>query len=165
MKEYLTIGEITKPHGVIGEVKVFPLTDELERFRELKHVLIDGKEVKVLEVKLLTDRAVLKLDGVSTVEAAERLRGKTLEVKRKDAVKLEKDAYFVEDLKGCRVFDSEGKDLGVIYDVIATGSNDVYWIREPKELLIPALKTIVKEVDIESLKVVIAPVREWSYED
>lgn len=165
MKEYLTIGEITKPHGVIGEVKVFPLTDDLERFRNLKNVIIDGKEVRVLDVKLLNDRAVLRLDGINTVEAADKLRDKALEVKRKDAVKLEKDAYFVEDLKGCRVFDAEGKDLGEIYDVIATGSNDVYWIREPKELLIPALKTIVKEVDVEAQRVVIAPVREWSYED
>jgi len=165
MKEYLTIGEITKPHGIKGEVKVFPLTDDIRRFTNLKSVLIEGKEVKVIYVTVGSDRAIMKLEGCEDLYAAERLRGKTLEVVRDDAVKLEKDAYFIEDLKDCMVFDSEGKDLGKIYDVIVTGANDVYWIREPKEILIPAIKDIVLSVDISLNKVVIKPVREWSDED
>ncbi|HSP47265.1 MAG TPA: ribosome maturation factor RimM [Clostridiaceae bacterium] len=165
MKKNMTIGEITKPHGVKGEVKVYPLTDDLERFQSLKEILIEEKPYRIEEVKLLPDRVILKIRGFDSVEAAETLRGKTIEVKREHAVKLEKDAYFVEDLKGCRVYDTEGKDLGPVYEVISTGSNDVYWIREPKELLIPALKTIVQVVDIEEGKIVIVPVREWSYED
>ncbi|MGB4589297.1 MAG: ribosome maturation factor RimM [Clostridiaceae bacterium] len=165
MKEYLTIGEITKPHGIKGEVKVFPLTDDIRRFTGLKSVLIDGKEVKVIYVTVGSDRVIMKLEGCEDLYAAERLRGKTLEVNRDDAVKLEKDAYFIEDLKDCTVFDSEGKDLGKIYDVITTKANDVYWIQEPKELLIPAIKDIVLSVDISLNKVVIKPVREWSDED
>lgn len=165
MKKNMTIGEITKPHGVKGEVKVYPLTDDLERFQSLKEILIEEKPYRIEDVKLLPDRVILKIRGFDSVEAAETLRGKTIEVKREHAVKLEKDAYFVEDLKGCRVYDTEGKDLGAVYEVISTGSNDVYWIREPKELLIPALKTIVQVVDIEEGKIVIVPVREWSYED
>ena len=165
MKEYLTIGEITKPHGYKGELKVFPLTDDIKRFTGLKSVLIDGKEVKVLYVTVGGGRAIMKLEGCEDLDAAEKLRGKTLQVVREDAVKLEKDAYFIEDLKDCTVFDSEGKTLGKIYDVIFTGSNDVYWIQEPKEILIPALKDIVLEVNIPENRVVIKPLKEWTDED
>lgn len=165
MKKYLTIGEITKPHGVKGEVKVFPQTDDINRFLKLKRVFIDGKEVKVIYVTVGADRAIMKLEGAESVDDAEKLRGKRLEVPREEAVKLEKDAYFIEDLKECQVVDTEGKALGKVYDVIYTGSNDVYWIQQPKELLIPALKTIVESVDVEAGLITIRPVREWSDED
>ncbi len=165
MKKFLTIGEITKPHGVRGEVKVFPLTDDPKRFLDLEKVLIDGKTVRITRVSAGTDRVILKLQGVDTLEQAEALRKKTLEVPREDAVELEEDAYFIEDLKDCIVYDTNGVLLGQISDVIATGSNDVYWIKKPKELLIPALKDIVVSVDIKGEKVVIRPVSEWSYED
>ncbi len=165
MKKFLTIGEITKPHGVKGEVKVFPLTDDPKRFLDLKTVLIDGKEIRVTEVSVGSDRAILKLQGIDTLEQAETLRKKTLVVPRDEAVELEDDAYFIEDLKDCTVFDTEGTLLGQISDVIVTGSNDVYWIKQPKELLIPALKNIVTEVNIKEEKVIIRPILEWSYED
>ena len=165
MKKFLTIGEITKPHGVRGEVKVFPLTDDPKRFLDLKKVLIDGKEVRVIEASVGGGRAILKLQGIDTLDQAETLRKKTLVVPRDEAVDLEEDAYFIEDLKDCQVYDTDGKLLGQISDVIATGSNDVYWIKSPKELLIPALKEIVKEVNIMEEKVIIRPVSEWSDED
>ncbi len=165
MKKFLTIGEITKPHGYKGEVKVFPLTDDPKRFLDLKKVLIDGKEVRVTHVSVGGDRAILKLQGIDTLEQAETLRKKTLVVHRDEAVELEEDAYFIEDLKDCQVYDTEGKSLGQISEVIVTGSNDVYWIKQPKELLIPALKNIVVDVNIKEEKVIIRPVLEWSYED
>lgn len=165
MKKIFTIGEITKPHGIKGEVKVFPLTDDPKRFLDLKTVLIDGKTVRVTSASAGGDRVILKLQGIDTIEQAETLRKKTLEVSREDAVDLEEDTYFIEDLKDCKVYDTEDVFLGQISEVIATGSNDVYWIKKPKELLIPALKDIVISVDIVEEKVIIKPVSEWSDED
>lgn len=165
MKKFLTIGEITKPHGVKGEVKVFPLTDDINRFMKLKRVFIDGRAVRVLYVTVGSDRAIMKLEGCESLEDAERYRKKTIEVPREEAVKLEDDAYFIEDLKDCVVFDRDGKELGKVSEVISTGANDVYWIKQPKELLIPAIKDVVLDVNIEEERIIIKPVREWADED
>ena len=165
MKKFLTIGEITKPHGIKGEVKVFPLTDDIQRFKKLKRVFIDGQEVKVSYVTVGHDRAILRLEGVDSVEEAEKLRKKLLVVPREEAVKLEEDSYFIEDLKDCTVYDEEGLELGKVADVIQTGANDVYWIKKPKELLIPAIRDVVLSVDVEAEKIIIKPVRVWSDED
>ncbi|HBW12472.1 MULTISPECIES: ribosome maturation factor RimM [Proteiniclasticum] len=165
MKKFLTIGEITKPHGIKGEVKVFPLTDDIQRFKKLKRVFIDGQEVKVSYVTVGHDRAILRLEGVDSVEEAEKLRKKLLVVPREEAVKLEEDSYFIEDLKDCTVYDEEGLELGKVADVIQTGANDVYWIKKPKELLIPAIRDVVLSVDVEAEKIIIKPIRVWSDED
>lgn len=165
MKKFLTIGEITKPHGIKGEVKVFPLTDDIQRFKKLKRVFIDGQEVKVSYVTVGHDRAILRLEGVDRVEEAEKLRKKLLVVPREEAVKLEEDSYFIEDLKDCTVYDEEGLELGKVADVIQTGANDVYWIKKPKELLIPAIRDVVLSVDVEAEKIIIKPIRVWSDED
>lgn len=165
MKKFLTIGEITKPHGIKGEVKVFPLTDDISRFKKLKRVIIDGQEVKVMYVTVGHDRAILRLEGIDSVEDAEKLRKKLLVVPREEAVKLEEDAYFIEDLKDCTVFDEEGKELGKVAEVIQTGANDVYWIQKPKEILIPAIRDVVLSVDVEAEKIIIKPLRVWSDED
>ncbi len=164
MREFLNVGQISKPHGVRGEVKVISLTDSLERFKELHEVYIDGIERKITSVKLQTDRAILKIQGVDSVEDAERLRNKYLEVSRENAKELEEDSYYIADLIQCRVYDTEGKEIGPVYDVLETGSNDVYWVKGEgvKEVLIPALKDIVTSVDVESRKIVIRPVSQWS---
>jgi 16S rRNA processing protein RimM len=88
-----------------------------------------------------------------------------LVVPREEAVKLEEDSYFIEDLKDCTVYDEEGLELGKVADVIQTGANDVYWIKKPKELLIPAIRDVVLSVDVEAEKIIIKPIRVWSYED
>ncbi|WP_346895956.1 ribosome maturation factor RimM [Clostridium sp. UBA7503] len=164
MRELMSVGQITKPHGVRGEVKVLSLTDSLERFRGLDKVYIDDKEIKITSVKLQKDRAILKIEGIDSIEEAELYRNKYLEVKREDAIKLPEGSYYVADLMDCYVYDTDGEKLGKVYDVIATGSNDVYWVKsEGKEdVLVPALKTIVEEVDIENNKIVIKPVKVWS---
>lgn len=164
MRELMSVGQITKPHGVRGEVKVFSLTDSLERFRELDRVYIDDKEVKITSVKLQKDRAILKIEGIDSIEEADLYRNKYLQVKREDAIKLPEGSYYVADLMDCYVYDTDGEELGKVYDVISTGSNDVYWVKsEGKEdVLIPVLKTIVEEVDIENNKIIIKPVKVWS---
>lgn len=162
---HIAIGQVGKPHGIKGEVKVIPLTDDLRRFRRLTYVVIKGVEYKVEFVKLQADRAILKLAGIDAPEPLDALKDEYVEVRYEDAVKKKKDEYYIDELRGLMVFDTEGTQLGQIYDVIQTGANDVYWIKEPKELLIPAMKTIVTEVNPTEGKVVIRPAREWNYED
>ena len=137
----------------------------MRRFDDLEHVLIEGKEVKIERCKYQKDRIIVKHEGVDRIEDAERLKEKFMEVERENAVELEEDCYFLADLRECTVFDTEGKELGRIYDVIQTKNNDVYWIRKPKELLIPVLKSIVTDINIDERKIIIRPVGDWMDED
>ena len=159
MSKNLKVGKIVNTHGLKGEVKVIPLTDDMRRFDDLDFVLINGKEVKIESCKYQKDRVINK------IEDAERLKEKFMEVTRENAVELEEDCYFLADLRECTVFDTTGKELGRIYDVIQTKNNDVYWIRKPKELLIPVLKDIVLDINIDERKIIIRPVGEWMDED
>ena len=165
MSKNLKVGKIVNTHGLKGEVKVIPLTDDPRRFDDLEYVLINGKEVNIERCKYQKDRIIVKLEGIDKIEDAERLKEKFMEVERENAVKLEEDCYFLADLRECTVFDTEGKELGKIYDIIQTKNNDVYWIRKPKELLIPVLLDIVTDIDVENRKITIRPVGEWQDED
>lgn len=162
---HMVIGVVGKPHGIRGEVKIVPLTDDIRRFRRLTYVIIREIEYKVEFVKLQADRAILKLAGLETAEALLPFKDEAVMVRREDAVKKKEDEYFIDELRGMQVRDTEGTDLGTVYDVIQTGANDVYWIQEPNQLLIPAMKTIVVSVDLEADLITIRPTREWNYED
>lgn len=161
MEQFITIGQIINTHGLKGELKVFPLTDDIRRFRKLKSVYIDGNLMQIVWCKLQADRVILKIENIDTIEEAMKYRSKYLEISREDAVPLKEGSFFITDLIGSSVFDETGNLLGTIYDVIQTGSNDVYWIKQPKELLIPALKEIVMSIDAENKKVIIKPVESW----
>lgn len=162
MEDFLAVGQILKPHGIKGELKILPLTDDIRRFRKLKYVLIDGKEFNVTWCKLQNDRVILKLEGIDTIETGDLYRNKYINVKREDAIKLPKDTYFIADLIGCRVYDTKDEYLGDVFEVIKTGSNDVYWIKkDKKELLVPAMKDFVTDIFIEDKKIIIRPVGEW----
>ena len=165
MSKNLKVGKIVNTHGLKGEVKVIPLTDDPKRFDDLEYVLINGKEVNIERCKYQKDRIIVKLEGIDKIEDAERLKEKFMEVERENAVKLEEDCYFLADLRECTVFDTEGKELGKIYDIIQTKNNDVYWIRKPKELLIPVLKSLVLDINIDECKIIISPVGVWLDED
>ena len=165
MSDLLKVGKIVNTHGLKGEMKVIALTNDPKRFKDLEHVIIEGKEVKVQGCKFQKDRVIVKLEGIDRIEDAEKLKNKFMEVERENAVELEEDCYFLADLRECHVFDTEGKDLGKIYDVLQTKNNDVYWIRKPKELLIPVLKEIVLDINIDERKITIKPVGEWMDED
>lgn len=165
MSELLKVGKIVNTHGLRGEVKVMALTDDPRRFDELEYVLIDGKEVQVEGCKYQKDRIIVKLEGIDKVEEAEKLKNKFMEIPRELAVELEDDCYFLADLRECTVFDTDGKEIGEVYDIIQTKNNDVYWIRKPKEVLIPALQDIVTEINIDERKIIIRPIGEWMDED
>ena len=165
MKDILRVGKIVNTHGLKGEVKVIPLTDDPKRYNELEFVLIDGVERKIQGCKYQKDRVIVKIEGIDTIEEAEKYKNKYMEIPREYAVPLEEDTYYIADIIGCNVFDTNGKDLGEVYDVIQTKNNDVYWIRKPKELLIPVLLDIVTDIDVENKKITIRPVGEWQDED
>lgn len=160
MIEYLEIGKIINTHGVKGEVKVLPLTDDARRYDKLKSVLIEEKGLSIKydieQVRYNKGFILLKLVGVENMEQAEQLRNHVLKVHRKDAVKLPEGSYFICDIIGLQVIDIEGKEIGEIADVLKTGSNDVYVIKkEEKEILVPALKTVVKEIDLDAGRMIV----------
>ena len=163
--EFFNVGQIVNTHGIKGEVKVLCLTDNKENFKRYEKVLIDDEYYNILGVKFQKDRVILKLEGIDDIDTAETFKQKYLKVLRENEPELDEDTFYVVDLIGCTVFDTNDKELGKIYDVIETKNNDVYWIREPKELLIPVLEDIVLDIDIEAKKIIIQPVGEWMDED
>ena len=155
MEDLLQVGIITSTHGVRGEVKVYPTTDDPRRFRRLKEVVLDtGKEKMNLEiegVKFFKQFVILKFKGLDNINDIEKYRQKSLYVTRKNAVRLQRDEYFIADLIGLKVQDEDGKELGTVKDVIETGANDVYVVEmtDGKELLLPAIKQCILNVDLE----------------
>ncbi|HAG69232.1 MAG TPA: 16S rRNA processing protein RimM [Lachnospiraceae bacterium] len=158
MEDILKTGIITSAHGVRGEVKVFPTTDDVRRFKRLKEVLLEGEEgfttLRLESVKLFKQFAIVKFEGLDSRDDVERLRGRGLYVTRENAVKLEKDEYYIADLIGMEVTDEEGKRLGVLKDVMDNKANDVYIIElsDGRELLLPAIKQCILDVDVEGMK-------------
>ncbi len=156
MEDLFQVGIITSTHGVKGEVKVYPTTDDVRRFKKLKDIIIDtGKEHIALElesVKFFKQMVILKFKGIDTLNDVEKYRQKSLYVTRANAVRLRKDEYFIADLIGLQVVDEENKELGTLEDVMLTGANDVYVIKmvNGKELLLPAIKQCILNVDMEN---------------
>lgn len=163
MLQYFEIGKIVNVHGVRGEIKVLPLTDDPKRFNKLKSAFISSKISENMQtynfegVKFLKNFVIIKITGIENPDEANKLRDKFIIINREDAVKLPKDSFFVCDLINCEVYDENGDKLGVLIDVLQTGSNDVYVVRDvnKKELLIPALKSVVKEVSVEDRKIIV----------
>lgn len=155
MEQIFQVGVISSTHGVRGEVKVFPTTDDMKRFKKLKEVILDtGREKKTLEiesVKFFKQLVILKFRGIDNINDIEKYKGKSLFVDRKHAVRLRKDEYFIADMIGMRVTTDKGEDFGTLKEVIETGANDVYIIdtKEHGEVLVPAIKQCILDVDIE----------------
>ena len=155
MENLLRVGVITSTHGVRGEVKVFPTTDDMNRFKKLKTVILDtGKEHKTLnveQVKFFKNMVILKFKGFDNINDVEMWRQKDLLITRDQAVKLEPDENFIVDLIGLTVMTDEGEKLGVMQDVLQTGANDVYVVKTTagKEVLLPAIKDCILYVDLE----------------
>lgn len=156
MEDFFQVGIITATHGINGEVKVFPTTDDPKRFKRLKEVLLDtGKEripLKIESVKYFKQFVILKFLDINNINDVERYRKCSLLVSRENAVRLGRDEYFVADLEGLEVRDENGTPIGVLKNVMETGANDVYVIElfDGRELLLPAIKQCVLEVDVEA---------------
>lgn len=156
MENLLRVGVISSIHGVKGEVKVFPTTDDATRFKDLKNVLLDtGKEQLTLEiegVKFFKNMVILKFRGYDSIEAIEKYKGRDLLITRDHAVKLGPDENFIVDLIGLKVVTEDGEEFGTLTDVIKTGANDVYEVKmaNGKEVLLPAIRECILNVDLEA---------------
>lgn len=165
MEDFFQVGIITSAHGLRGEVKVYPTTDDVRRFKRLREVIPDiaghrtgggsGEASPVLEiesVKFFKQFAILKFRGIDSPEEAAKYRGTPLLVPRDKAVPLGRDEYYTADLMGLTVMDEHGTEIGTLREVLETGANDVYVIdlKDGRELLLPAIHQCVLAVDVEA---------------
>ncbi len=159
MEKYLRVGVISSTHGVQGEVKVYPTTDDINRFKKLKSCLLDtGRdymELHIEGVKFFKGMVILKFKEWQSIDEILPYKGKDLLVTRDQAVKLKKNEYFICDLIGLHVVTDEGEDFGELTEVLQTGANDVYIVRRPdgKEVLLPVIKECILDVDLEKQQV------------
>ena len=156
MEKYLRVGVIANTHGVRGEVKVYPTTDDIKRFDYLKEAVIDaGKEkikVNVTGVKYFKNMVILKFEQYDNMDQVIPLKGMDLLVTRENAIPLAEGEHYIVDMIGCKIITDEGNTLGELVDVMQTGANDVYVVKttDEKEVLLPAIKECVLEKDIEN---------------
>ena len=155
MEDLLQVGVITGTHGLKGEVKVFPTTDDKERFLDLEEVLLDtGDELLELKVeycKFFKKFVFVKFEGLDDINEVEKYKRCPLLVTRDNAVELEEDEYFVADLLGLTIIDDSGATIGKLENVIETGANDVYEVltEDGGRILLPAIKECILDVDME----------------
>ena len=162
MEQLLQVGVISSTHGIRGEVKVFPTTDDPNRFKKLKQVILDtGREQKNLEiegVKFFKQFVISKFKGIDNINDIEKYKGKSLFVARENAVELEEDEYYIGDLIGMDVYTDESEErFGVLKDVMETGANEVYIVQSERygEVLLPAIHECILEVDPEEKKMTV----------
>ena len=170
MEQFLRVGVISSTHGIRGEVKVYPTTDDPERFLDLDEVILDtGREHKILEiegVKFFKNQVILKFKGYDNINDIEKYLKKDLLVDREHAVELgeneslqdiQQQTNFIADLIDMEVVTDEGKVLGTLTDVIETGANDVYAVKTPegKEILLPAIRDCILDVNVDEKRMTV----------
>lgn len=161
MENFLEIGQIVNSYGLKGQMKIVPFTDDITRYSDLKTIYIEInkqlKEYKIEQVKYHKNNVLIKLEGIDDINDTEQFKNCFVKVNRKDAVKLPEDTYFIVDLIGLEAFTEENVLLGKIVDVFPTGSNDVYVVKDElgKQILLPAISEVVKNVDIPNKKMIV----------
>ena len=161
MEEYFEIGQIVNTSGLKGVVKVKPFTDDIKKFNNFKTIYVSVKnkliEFEIENVRLNKNMVFLKLKGIDSIEEAENYRNYYLKIKRDKEEVLEKDSYYIVDIIGCMVYTDNNKTLGRVDDVFSTGSNDVYVVKsdDGRQILIPAIKDVIKNVDINSKTIIV----------
>ena len=161
MEQFLRVGVISSTHGIRGEVKVYPTTDDPERFLDLDEVILDtGREHKILEiegVKFFKNQVILKFKGYDNINDIEKYLKKDLLVDREHAVELGENENFIADLIDMEVVTDEGKVLGTLTAVIETGANDVYAVKTPegKEILLPAIRDCILDVNVDEKRMTV----------
>ena len=163
-QEHLLIGEITKPQGIRGEVKVRHYTDDPDRFYDLETVLIpDGaafREIAVTGARVNGDDVFLTLEGIADRNEAEKMRGLKLYVDRAHARELPEDEVFIADIIGLPAFDTKGNPIGTLTEVLTPGGVDVFVFKTPTgNLMTPGLKDVLQEVNVEEGRIVLNEVR------
>lgn len=157
MQDLFRVGVIANTHGIKGEVKVFPTTDAPERFKKLKSVILDAKREQItLEIqsaKFFKNLVIVKFKGIDDINDIEKYKGCDLYVTRENATPLNEGEYYIADLIDMKVVDDEGNELGVLFDVLQTGANDVFVVKlndSDKELLLPNIPDCILDVDLEN---------------
>lgn len=166
MDKEIIIGKIVAPHGVRGDIRIMPLTDRPEQFLNLSYLLLeDGRQLTVKAARFHKRMVLVSTKEITTMNDAELLRDKKILIRAEDLPPLEEGRFYVADLIGLPVFNEEGKQLGTFKDSITTGSNDVYIVAVPgsKDLLIPALKIYVREINLQEKRIVVK-LPEWTDE-
>ena len=155
MEQFLQVGVISSTHGLRGEVKVFPTTDDAARFQTLKNVVLDtGREkldLEIQSVRFFKQFVIVKFKGIDNINDIEMYKGRDLWIPREEAQELGEDEYYVADLIGMDVLLENGEKFGVLRDVMETGANDVYIVDrvDGEEVLLPAIHDCVLDVDVE----------------
>ena len=161
MENFFEIGQIVNTNGLKGVIKVKPFTDNIKEFESFKSIYIQKKgeliEFKIEKVMYVKQMVLLKLEGINDINEAEKYRNYYIKVDRNKMPKLPEDSYYIVDLLGCEVATVEGEILGKVDDVFPTGSNDVYVVKDEngKQILIPAIKDVIKSIDISNKKVIV----------
>ena len=161
MENMLRVGVFANTHGIRGEIKVYPTTDDMTRFKKLKTIYLDtGLETKKLDIqsiKFFKNMVILKFKGIDNINDIEKYKGKDLLITREQAVPLEEDEYFICDIIDAKVVTEDGQDYGILKEVLQTGANDVYVVEttQGKEVLLPVIPDCVLSIDVEQ-KIVIA---------
>ena len=161
MQEYLEVGQIVNTNGLKGLLKINPFTDDITRFEKLKTIFIEHKkellEFEIESVRYQKKQVLLKLKGIDTIEEAEKYREDYLKINRNKEEKLPEDTYYIVDLIGLDIYTENGELLGKLDDVFSTGSNDVYVVKnsEGKQILLPAISDVIKNIDLEQKKIVV----------
>lgn len=159
MNAYMEVGQIVNTHGVKGEFKVIPSTDDAKRFELLKSIFVETKnglvEFPIMSVRYMKNFVLLKLENINDMTEAEKYKTCLLKIRKEDALPLEENEYYVGDLYKMKVVTEEGEALGEVTEVLFTGSNDVYIVKDTqqpgaKEILIPAIKDCILKVDLEA---------------
>ena len=160
-QEYFEIGQIVNHFGIKGMVKVNPFTEDISKFKSLNSIFLEKEnrliKIEIEEVKYSKNQVLLKIKGINSIEEAEKYRGCYLKIARKDAKKLPKDTYFIADLIGLKVYTDEGILLGNVDDIYNSGANDIYVVKDEKgkQILLPAIKEVIKQVDLEQEKIIV----------
>ena len=154
MTEKLRVGVISSVHGIHGEVKIFPTTDDINRFKKLKRVFVTtGKterELEITGVRFFKNMVICRFAGIETPEEAQKIRGLDCMIDRSDAVPLEEGEHFIADLIGLDVITEDGKRLGICEEIFPTGANQVMQVKtETKNVLIPYIPQCILEVNEE----------------
>lgn len=154
MEDYFRVGVIANTHGIRGEVKVFPTTEDPKRFKGMKGIILDtGKEKRELtveSVRFFKNLVILKFQEFDNINEVEPYKGMDLLVTRENAIPLEEGEYYIADILGARVVTEDGEEFGVLKDVITTGANDVYVVEhEGREVLLPVIPDCVLSRDME----------------
>ena len=174
MIKFLRVGKIVKPQGIKGEVKVFATTSDIDKFKNLKSIILHideeakdediekGKVIKsITGVKYLKDFVILKLENIDKLEDAEKLRNLNIYIKREDSGDLKTNEYFVADLKGLTVVDYDNdKEIGIVADILETKNQNILVVKKDKhskkEILIPLIDEFIKKIDLDNKKIIVS---------